>query len=317
MRSFITGVDGFIGSWLAEALLAAGDQVFGFTRRASPGEGLDDGQDDGVVRLLGDLTSRPALSDAIAASRPDRVFHLAALNNIRESFDDPARTIETNVIGSLNLLDAVRRSAPAASVVSVGSSAEYGKTAAAVPALTEELPLVPTSPYGVSKVGQGQLCRVYAEVHGLRAMHVRPFAIVGPRKTKDALSDFCRNVVAIERGETDRFSIGPLTSERDFVDVRDAVAGLILVSERGIAGTTYNLCNGRGATLESVLSLLQGLAQRPFQPVPDPSRLRPADDPRIVGDGSRVRSLGYAPRFSLAETVDATLAYWRSQAPRS
>ena len=187
MRSFITGVDGFIGSWLAEALLAAGDQVFGFTRRASPGEGLDDGQDDGVVRLLGDLTSRPALSDAIAAARPDRVFHLAALNNIRESFDDPARTIETNVVGSLNLLDAVRRSAPAASVVSVGSSAEYGKTAAGVPALTEELPLVPTSPYGVSKVSQGQLCRVYAEVHGLRAMHVRPFAIVGPRKTKDAL----------------------------------------------------------------------------------------------------------------------------------
>jgi len=99
--------------------------------------------------------------------------------------------------------------------------------------------------------------------------------------------------------------------------VRDAVAGLILVSERGIAGTTYNLCNGRGATLKSVLSLLQGLAQRPFQPVSDPARLRPADDPRIVGDGSRMRSLGYSPRFSLTETVDATLAYWRSQAPKS
>ncbi|HEY5089840.1 MAG TPA: NAD-dependent epimerase/dehydratase family protein, partial [Polyangia bacterium] len=118
MRSFITGVDGFIGSWLAEALRAAGDEVFGLSRRRSPTEG----RDDGVVRLLGDVTSRPALSDAIAAARPDRVFHLAALNNIRESFDDPARTIETNVIGSLNLLDAVRLSAPAASVVSVGSS---------------------------------------------------------------------------------------------------------------------------------------------------------------------------------------------------
>jgi GDP-4-dehydro-6-deoxy-D-mannose reductase len=318
MRSLITGIDGFIGSWLAEALRAAGDQVFGLTRRRAAGQGAGaDGEAEGVVRLVGDLTARPALADAVAAARPDRVFHLAALNNIAASFADPALTIETNVSGSLNLFDEVRRSAPAAAVVSVGSSAEYGKTAAETAPLTEDLPLLPTSPYGVSKVSQGQLCRIYADVHGLRAIHVRPFAIIGPRKTKDALSDFCRNVVAIERGETDRFSVGPLTSERDFVDVRDAVAALLLISENGTPGTTYNLCNGRAATLEAVLSLLQGLSRRPFHPLPDPARLRPADDRRIVGDSSRLRALGYAPRFSLAETVSATLDFWRTETGRS
>lgn len=310
MRSLITGIDGFIGSWLAEALVATGDQVLGLTRRGATGQG---GAADGVVRLVGDLTSQASLAAAIAVARPDRVFHLAALNNIAASFADPALTIQTNVIGTLNLLDEIRRAAPAAAVVSVGSSAEYGQTAAEVAALTEDLALLPTSPYGVSKVSQGQLCRVYAEVHGLRVVHVRPFAIIGPRKTKDALSDFCRNVVAIERGETDRFSVGPLTSERDFVDVRDAVAALILISDAGAAGSAVNLCNGRGATLESIVTLLQGLARRPFRPLPDPARTRPADDRRIVGDNSRLRALGHAPRFSLAETVAATLEFWRAQ----
>jgi GDP-4-dehydro-6-deoxy-D-mannose reductase len=315
MRSFITGIDGFIGGWLAEALRAAGDQVFGLSRRAAAQPGGTDA--DAVVRLDGSITSRSAVADAVALARPDRVFHLAALNNIGDSFADPVLTIETNVVGSLNLLDAVRSLAPAARLVSVGSSAEYGKTAAQAAPLGEELPLLPTSPYGVSKVSQGLLCRVYAQVHQLRAIHVRPFAIIGPRKTKDALSDFCRNVVAIERGETDRFSIGALGSERDFVDVRDAVAALILLSEKGEGGAVYNLCNGRGASLASVLSLLQGLSRCPFQPVPDPSRVRPADDPRIVGDGSRLAALGYLPRFDLAATVGATLDHWRAQAERS
>jgi GDP-4-dehydro-6-deoxy-D-mannose reductase len=321
MRSFITGVDGFIGTWLAEALHAAGDQVFGLARSRAARiadddlrDGRDDGRNDGVVRHPGNITSLAAVMDAIEAARPDRVFHLAALNNIADSFAQPALTMETNVVGSVNLLQALRELAPAACLVSVGSSAEYGKTAAQAAPLTEDLPLLPTGPYGVSKASQGQLCRVYAEVHGLRAIHVRPFAIIGPRKTRDALSDFCQNVVAIERGETERFAVGPLTSERDFVDVRDAIAALILISEKGAAGSTYNLCNGGVATLESVVAILRGLSRRPLQPVPDPARSRPADDRRIVGDNTRLRSLGYVPRFPLAETVAATLDYWRARA---
>jgi GDP-4-dehydro-6-deoxy-D-mannose reductase len=304
MRSFITGIDGFIGSWLAEALVAAGDQVHGLTRKAGGDAGT-------VTRWTGDLTSASALSDALAKARPDRIFHLAALNNIQDSFADPKLTIETNVLGSLYLLEAVRQIAPEACFVSVGSSAEYGKTAAEYPLLSEDLPLFPTSPYGISKLTQAQFSRVYAQVHGLRSVHVRPFAVLGPRKQRDALGDFCKNVVAIERGESDRFVMGKLTAERDFIDVRDCVRALILVSEQGKAGLAYNLCNGRAASLKDILALLQGLASRPFEPISDPSRLRAADDPRIVGDCSRIAGLGYAPRFSLEDTVAATLHYWR------
>jgi GDP-4-dehydro-6-deoxy-D-mannose reductase len=309
MRSFITGVDGFIGSHLAEALLASGDEVFGLSR-ASVGS---TGAGGGVVRFQVDLAAPDGLAAALAQARPDRIFHLAALNNIQASFADPGLTVRTNVLGTLALLDAVRLVAPAAAFVSVGSSAEYGRTAALARApLTEDLPLQPTSPYGISKASQGMFSTVYAKVHGLRAIHVRPFAVIGPRKTKDALSDFCRTVVAIERGETDRFPVGPLDSQRDFVDVRDCVRALVLVADKGEPGTTYNVCNGTGTTLAAVVALLQGLARRPFEPAPDPSRTRAADDPRIVGDNARLRVLGYQPRFSLAETTAATLDYWRA-----
>jgi len=309
MRSFITGIDGFIGSHLAEALLAAGDDVVGLTR-AAPGAGPG-----GFVRLQADLDAGAPLDDLLAEARPDRVFHLAARNNIQDSFDDPALTVRTNVVGTLALLDGLRRVAPAAAFVSVGSSAEYGRTAALAGApLTEDLPLAPTSPYGITKASQGMFCAVYARVHGLRCVHVRPFAVIGPRKTRDALSDFCRTVAAIERGETDRFPVGPLDSERDFVDVRDCVRALALVADQGEPGAVYNICNGQGTSLAALVSLLQGLARRPFQPAPDPSRRRAADDPRIVGDNARLRALGYAPRFSLAETVADTLEHWRRAA---
>jgi GDP-4-dehydro-6-deoxy-D-mannose reductase len=305
MRSFITGIDGFIGSWLAEALVAAGDQVYGLTRQSGAAT-------DGMTRWTGDLTSRSFVADTIDQARPDRIFHLAALNNIQDSFADPQLTIETNVLGSLSLLEAVQKLVPAACFVSVGSSSEYGKTAAEYPLLSEDLPLFPTSPYGISKLTQGQFSRIYAQAHGLRSIHVRPFAIVGPRKKRDALGDFCKNVAAIERGEKDRFLVGNVGSERDFVDVRDCVNALIVVSEHGTAGLTYNLCNSRPASLGVILALLQRMSSRPFEPTHDPSRLRTADDPRIVGDSTRIRALGYAPRFSLEETVAATLDYWRS-----
>src|SRR6187399_3426955 len=150
MRTFITGIDGFIGGHLADALVAAGDEVFGLTR-APASE-----QRDAIVRFRGDLAAPDAVSQAIAQAKPDRVFHLAALNNIQASFADPLATMEANVSGSVRVFEAVRASVPAAVLVSVGSSAEYGQTAATTPLLSEELPLLPTSPYGVSKAAQGQ-----------------------------------------------------------------------------------------------------------------------------------------------------------------
>ena len=154
----------------------------------------------------------------------------------------------TNVIGSTNVFEAVRVLGRGR-VVSVGSSAEYGDAAGPVGELAESDRLLPRSPYGVSKATQGQLARVYARAHGVEVVHVRPFAIIGPRKRKDAISDFCINVVKIERGELDKLSVGNTAAVRDFVDIRDAISALRLVGEKGTAGDTYNVCNGIGTPL--------------------------------------------------------------------
>jgi GDP-4-dehydro-6-deoxy-D-mannose reductase len=303
-RSLVTGADGFIGSWLCEALIARGDEVHGLSRSR-------EGTEKGVTRHRGEVSDASSVDAIVAKVKPDRVFHLAALNNVMDSIANPARTFEVNVGGTIHVLEAMRRHAPRAHVVSVGSSSEYGRTASASSALDETMPLAPNSPYGVSKAAAGLLASVYAKAHGLFVVHARPFAVIGPRKERDALSDFCKAVVAIERGTATKVSIGNTESERDFVDVRDAAGAMMLLAEKGAAGETYDVCNGSRASLTQVLAILESIARVPFETEIDPARLRPVDDPRILGTGKKIRALGYAPRHTLEETVAATLAHWR------
>ena len=307
MRVVVTGVDSFIGSHLAEALVAAGDEVIGFSHKRDDAAG-------GIVRHRVDVTDAAALAALVQATKPERVFHLAAQSNIARSFANPAETFSTNVVGSAHFFEALRAHAPSATVVSIGSAAEYGDSARDTDFIGEDAALKPTSPYGVSKVAQGKLVAVYARAHKMRIVHVRLFAILGPRKETDALADFSRNVVAIERGKADALLSGNTSALRDFVDVRDAVAGMRLVAEGGEAGATYNLCNGKATSLDDVIALLRKASGRAFESRTDPSRVRPVDDQRVVGDPAKIRALGYSARFALEDTVRAALDYWRARA---
>lgn len=197
-------------------------------------------------------------------------------------------------------------------MVSVGSSSEYGRSARDQARVAEDSALLPSNVYGITKATQGMLAAVFAGVFRLDTIHVRPFAIVGPRKEGDALADFCQGIVAIERGLKDSLMVGNTEAIRDFVDVRDCVSALVLIAERGTTGATYNICNGREASLAQVIGILQQLAQCPIRLAVDASRLRVADDLRIVGDNRRLESLGYVPQYDLPTTVSDTLAYWRT-----
>ena len=209
-RFLITGVDGFIGSWLARSLRERGDEVFGLSRKS-----------EDEFRLRGEITDRALVESAIRLSQPDCIFHLAAQNNVMESIRNPAETISVNVNGSLNLFQAVRDVSPKSRVISVGSSSEYGKTASLRRYLNEVVPLLPSNGYGITKATQGMFASLFARVFSLDTVHVRPFAIVGPGKKGDALADFCHGIVAIERGLKNALSVGNLDAVRDFVDVRD------------------------------------------------------------------------------------------------
>jgi GDP-4-dehydro-6-deoxy-D-mannose reductase len=311
MKTLITGIDGFIGGWLADLLVERGDRVSGVTRRAQRSESRD------IQRVHADLRDGAAVSLAIEQVKPDRVFHLAALNHIATSIADPLTTFQVNLLGTLHVLNAVRTHVPDAVVVSVGSSAEYGDATRTRAAVAEDDPLLPTSPYGVSKVAQGLLCRQAWRTHGVRAVHVRPFAIIGPGKRGDALSQFAEQVLRVERGEAPVVRVGSLDRVRDFVDVRDCVAALALVAVEGRPGATYNICNGDPVTIMDLVEALRKSARGSFEVVEQQAQVRAVDDVRIVGDPRKLVELGYARRYGLTDTVRDTLDTLRAQARES
>lgn len=307
MRFFITGVDGFIGSWLAETTLQKGlGEVFGLSRKVS-------GDFNGVRKLEGAIENREQILKIISEVKPDIVFHLASLNNVGDSFKDPTLTIQTNILGSLNLFDAVKEKTPYCRVISIGSSAEYGLTADRSPLLTEDMPLLPKSPYGLTKMAQGALCQIYFHAHSLQILHARPFAIIGPRKSRDALSDFCQRIVNIEKGERPTLIVGNTSAVRDFVDIRDCISALILLAQKGVGGEVYNICNGKTHNLTDILDLLQSESRKKFSIETHQDQVRKVDDLRIVGSNQKLQGISYKPQYSLQQTVQDTLNYWRER----
>lgn len=306
MRTLITGISGFIGYHLAEALLKRGDDVFGLSLQA-------DTPWPQVQVYRGDITNAAVVTRVLTVVKPDVVFHLAAQSNIPRSFENPTETIKSNIIGSLNIFNAVREIIPSTTVLSVGSCAEYGSGGKSQERLPEDGVLLPSSPYAISKAAQGFFARLYAQAYHLRIIHVRPFAVIGPGKHGDAVSDFCRGIVAIERGQTEELKTGPLTMQRDFIDVRDAVQAMMLVADRGVSGEAYNICSGSGVTLQEIVSLLVRLAQRPIKLVTDPTRQRPADDRRLIGNADKFQALGHVSQYTLEQTLRDILTYWRKR----
>lgn len=305
MNSFITGIDGFIGTYLAKTLIEQGDKVSGLSHNKNDNQGQ-------VKKYQGDLTNKKSISQIIERVKPDKVFHLAAQSNIPYSFLHPQETINTNIIGTLNLIEAVHNAKKEITLLSVGSSAEYGQSAKDNHYLSETSALSPSSPYGISKAAQGQLVTIFSQINKLKIIHVRPFAIIGAGKTGDAVSDFARGIVAIERGEKKYLSIGNLSAIRDFMDVRDASLALELIANKAKPSFIYNICSGRGRSLKDVLDILSSVSTTKIEIEKDSKKPRPLDDPIIVGNPDRLYSLGFKPKYSLEEALSDILKYWRN-----
>ena len=305
-RCLITGVGGFLGSQLAEYRLQQGQRVAGTVHRDT----LNSGIEGGLELIACDILERRQVEDAIAKARPQVIYHLAAQSLPLLSWKDPEGTFRANVLGTLNVLEAVREANLNAKVVVASSSAVYGVVAGDTP-IREETPLRPVSPYGVSKAAADILAQIYWRTYGVNVIRVRPFLVVGPGKSGDVCSDFARGIVAVEREEQRCLTAGNLEAVRDFLDVRDAVRALSLIAERGEPGSVYNLCSGAGRRVQDVLDALVSLADCHIPVERDPSRLRPADEPVLVGDNSRLRALGWAPGIPLEETLASLLDYWR------
>jgi len=270
----------------------------------------------GAIEIVCDVTVREELQQAIDASDPDVVFHFAAQTFIGESWADPGYTLRTNSLGTVNLLEILRAKRSQATIVIACSSAEYGEVAGRGVPVQETDPLLPVSPYGLSKLDQDMLGHLYFRTHGLRVIRARIFNTIGPGKQGDFLADFCQQITAIEAGEAEPLlRTGELNSRRDLSDVRDTVTALDALSGRGAPGEVYNICSGQTIRIGEVVDLLLAVAGRQIELHVEASRLRPFEESIIWGDNRKlVACTGWSPKTPLERTLQDTLNYWRQRA---
>jgi GDP-4-dehydro-6-deoxy-D-mannose reductase len=304
----ITGCGGFIGSHLTEFLLSMRYRVVGTIHHGT--RHISHLTDQIDIRKC-DITDRTSLAALVREANPDFVFHLAAQDLIQTSWEDPEGTFRINVLGTLFLLEAIRDAGPHAVVQIAGSSAEYGQSIAEEFPISETRELRPGSPYAISKSTAVRLGLLFAERYGLRIHCIRPFQFIGPRKDHDACSDFARGIVDVERERSQELRVGNLDAIRDLLDIRDGVKAMWLVARSGQTGEVYNVSAGIGYGIRDVLERLISCSGVRVQICEDRARLRPLDEPIIVGDNAKLRGLGWEPETPLEDTLERILNYWR------
>ncbi len=317
MRVLITGITGFAGSHLAEYILAKHPEleVFGIMRWRSRTENIESirGQVDLVECDLRDATS---VKNLIARVRPDKIFHLAAQSFVPSSWNAPAESLATNVLGQLNIFEAVRELDIDPWVQIACSSEEYGLVHEDELPIKETNPLRPLSPYAVSKVGQDYLAYQYFKSFGLKTVRTRGFNHDGPRRGDVFVSsNFAKQLVEVEKGKkAPVIHVGNLAARRDFSDVRDIVHGYWLSVECCEPGEVYNICSGKAYSIQEVLDRLIELSGVKVEVQQDPTRLRPSDVPVLLGDNTKFRkATKWEPKIPYDRTLSDMLDYWRER----
>jgi len=313
-KALITGIAGFAGSHLAELLLSEGQTVYGII---APKE-----KTPNISHIKGrlnterfDLLRAEPLAKFIKAVKPDYIYHLAAFASVGQSFSNERLTYDINFTGTLNLLRAiVDASYECKRFLFVSSADTYGIFKPKNKTLTEDDPLNPISPYGVSKAAAEHLIKFYEYHHGLPANRIRAFNHTGPRQSDTyVIPSFCRQIAEIEAGRRKpEIKVGNLSPKRDFSDVRDIVRGYYLAVSKGKAGAVYQFCSGRSVAVRTVLNSLLKLSPKKIKVTLDKNRFRKSDIPVLRGNNRRaVKELGWTCRYKLDETLRDTLNFWR------
>jgi len=315
-RILITGVLGFAGRKLADLLAGQGHQVFGARLRSDRPAG-DVPLSRRVKFVTLDVLKEDRIRHVLEQVRPEMIYHLAAVVPIRVSMDpQPARAMEVNVVGTVNLLEAVRKSGASPRILLPGSSEEYGLIYPHETPVTEEQPLRPSNPYGISGAAQTLLGLQYFRAYGLHVISVRPFNMTGPGQSPDyACPAFARQIARIETGQAEPVvRVGNLSPQRDFNDVRDVMRACAMLTEKARPGEIYNLCSGQARSMREILDSLLAMSRAKIKVQVDPDRVRPVENELVVGDNRKlVAPTGYTPRYSLEQTLADVLDYWRKK----
>jgi GDP-4-dehydro-6-deoxy-D-mannose reductase len=293
VRVWVSGARGFVGSWLVPRLQRDGHTVVAAGRDV-------------------DVRDARAVEAAIGAARPDAIVHLAALASVAASFDADEDTARVNYAGTLHVLRAAARHAPAARVLVISSGEVYGGTALPVP-LDESAPLAPGTPYARTKAAADLAAADFA-ARGLDVVRARPFNHTGPgQRDLYVAASFARQVAEIEAGRREALlRVGNLDAVRDFLDVADVAEAYVRLLDRAIPADAYNVASGVGRPIRGVLdALLARSAARPRIEV-DTARWRPAN--AAVGDATRLaNATGWKPAVPFETTIARLLDHWRER----
>ncbi|HOO06925.1 MAG TPA: GDP-mannose 4,6-dehydratase [Ruminococcus sp.] len=312
-RALIIGGGGFAGGYLIRELTAAGYEVHA---TCLPEEEICG---DCAVYSL-DIGDVPAIEGLLAKVMPDVVFHLAAQSSVAVSWKKPALTAQVNVVGAVNVLEAVRLSQrPDTRLLLIGSGEEYGFIPKDACPLSEEEKLRPGNIYAATKVCQEMIGQIYSRSYGMDIVMTRSFNHTGPGQSPTfVVSEICRQIAAAEQpGAPAELLIGNTDAKRDFTDVRDVVRAYRLLAEKGVSGRVYNVGRGSAAAISQILETALSMSQVQIAVIRDPKRLRASDIPIIEPDVSLIfADTGWSAKISIEETVRDTLEWWREKLRR-
>ena len=315
LRVLVTGAEGFVGRHLCRHILETGRRVYGTIFPGCPPELVE--RVPGCEYRPGDITDASFIQSLLQWARPDWIIHLAAVSFPPEATRHPEEAWRINLCGTLNLFESVRVSRRRPRILFIGSADEYGAPAPDRIPITENSPLSPVNVYGGTKAAGDMAAAFFAERHGLDIVRVRPFNHTGPGQSpRFVCSDFARQVAEamVSPGSKRTMSVGNLEARRDFSDVRDIVRAYVCALERGVKGEAYNIASGSAVRIGDMLAKLMQAAGVKIEIKQDPSRLRSADVPLVVGDSTKFRqATGWKPEIPFDQTLRDLLDYWRRQ----
>lgn len=310
MKALVIGGGGFVGPYLVRHL--TDDCGYEVTVTKTEKEQLV--MDNAVVKNL-DILDIGQIVGLLKAEQPDYIFHLAAQSSVAYSWKNPTLTIDVNIKGCVNLLDAVRQLDKKPRVLLIGSGEEYGHIKEGECPIVEDNTVRPGNIYAATKACQNMLGKIYSDAYGLDIMMVRAFNHIGPNQTPMfVVADFCKQVVDIEKGRQEPvIYVGNLSAKRDFTDVRDVVKAYALLVEHGRRGETYNVGTGHAIAISQILDEIVAMSDTAIEVKVDENKLRPVDVPIIEPDIDKIKSeVGWQPVISLEQTLKETLEHWRS-----
>lgn len=308
-RALIIGAGGFVGDYLIEYLAKNNaDEIY-----ATKCSDQDYNNENARIYNL-DILDKESIISLMYEIRPTHIFHLAAQSSVGVAWKNPALTIDVNIKGSVNVLDAIRELYYKPRILLIGSGEEYGHIKPEEVPIREDNHLRPGNIYAATKACQNMIGAIYAQAYDMDLMQVRAFNHIGPGQAPlFVVSDFCKQAAEIEKGLREPvIKVGNLMARRDFTDVRDVVRAYCLLAEKGRAGETYNVGCGNAVYINDILTMIISKARADISVEVDQSKIRPVDVPIIEADITKIEeTVGWTPQIPLEQTIEETLGYWR------